>query len=366
MRRTACSEVSGSGSRSAFTSGSAAAKLERVGLREARADEHVLDQAAQPLVRERAVPNIALRVGSVKGIRSRPWTRATSSTRSISRVTSTARQVGTMTFQSSSTSNPSRSSAPRCSSGEISSPTTLVRPVGAERERPAARAARPSRRRGPPTARPSARGSARVASTAACSARCGSTPFSQRFEPSVRSACRSELRRMPTGSKLAASRRTFAVSSRTSVSSPPMIPAKAIAPSASAMTRSLRVELPRVPVEGGELLALARPAHHDLPPRERVEVEGMQRVAEREHDVVGHVDDVGDRPHARSGEARLQPRRRGRDGDVREEPADVARAALVVLDAHVDGVSAPDSLGIARRAAARALLEERRDLARDP
>ena len=43
---------------------------------------------------------------------------------------------------------------------------------------------------------------------------------------------------MPIGSKLAASRRMFVVLSRTSVSSPPMIPAKAIAPSASAMTRS--------------------------------------------------------------------------------------------------------------------------------
>ena len=37
----------------------------------------------------------------------------------------------------------------------------------------------------------------RLASFAAGSARNGSTPFSQRFEPAVRSACRSELREDP-------------------------------------------------------------------------------------------------------------------------------------------------------------------------
>jgi hypothetical protein len=110
----------------------------------------------------------------------------------------------------------------------------------------------------------------------------------------------------------------------------------------------LRVELARVPVESGELLALARPAHHDLPTAQRVEVEGMQRVANGEHDVVGHVDDIGDRAHACSRDPRLQPWRRGRDGNVREEPADVARAALVVLDAHVRRLRARTA-GIAAR-----------------
>ena len=42
-------------------------QAQRVGLREARADEHVLDQSPQPLVAARGVPNIALRIGSVKG-----------------------------------------------------------------------------------------------------------------------------------------------------------------------------------------------------------------------------------------------------------------------------------------------------------
>ena len=144
-----------------------------------------------------------------------------------------------------------------------------------------------------------------------------------------------------------------------------MIPAKAIAPFGVGDDEILGVELPRVPVEGGELLALARPAHHDLPAAERVEVEGMERVAEGEHDVVGHVDDVGDRPHARSRDACLQPRRRGRDGDVREEPADVTRAAFVVLDHYVGRLRAWIA-GVAPRRRRELSREERRDLARDP
>ena len=77
-----------------------------------------------------------------------------------------------------------------------------------------------------------------MANDAACGARYGSTPFSQRFEPSVRSFSRSELRSSPNGSKFAASSRISVLDSRTSVSSPPMIPASAIARSASAITRS--------------------------------------------------------------------------------------------------------------------------------
>ncbi len=86
-----------------------------------------------------------------------------------------------------------------------------------------------------------------VASVAAGPARYGSTPFSQRFEPSVRSASRSELRRMPTGSKFAASSSTDVVVSDTSVSAPPMIPASAIPRFESAMSRSLRSSLRTVP-----------------------------------------------------------------------------------------------------------------------
>ena len=58
---------------------------------------------------------------------------------------------------------------------------------------------------------------------------------------------RSELRRIVPGSKLAASSRTAVVVSVTSVSSPPMIPANAIAASPSAITRSAGSSLRRLP-----------------------------------------------------------------------------------------------------------------------
>ena len=77
-----------------------------------------------------------------------------------------------------------------------------------------------------------------MARSAAGSARYGSTPFSQRFEPSVRSRRRSEVRKIPVGSKFAASSSTSVVPSEISVSSPPMIPASATERSASAIIRS--------------------------------------------------------------------------------------------------------------------------------
>ena len=51
-------------------------------------------------------------------------------------------------------------------------------------------------------------------------------------------------------------------------------------------------------VERGHRLTGARAAHADLPARERGEVEGVQRLAEVEQDVVGRVDDVVDRTDA--------------------------------------------------------------------
>jgi hypothetical protein len=92
------------------------------------------------------------------------------------------------------------------------------------------------------------------------------------------------------------------------------------------------VELAGGPVERGDLLAGARPADDDPPAAQLVVVERVQRAAERVHDVVRHVDDVRDRPHPGRCQPRLQPRGRGRDRDLPEEPADVAGTALCVLD----------------------------------
>ena len=48
-------------------------------------------------------------------------------------------------------------------------------------------------------------------------------------------------------------------------------------------------------------------AHDDAPAGEPLEIERVHRLADLEHHVVGHVDDVVDRPHAGGLEPRAQP-----------------------------------------------------------
>src|SRR5213076_968752 len=131
------------------------------------------------------------------------------------------------------------------------------------------------------------------------------------------------------------SSRTFVVPSPISVSSPPMIPARAIGRSVSAMSRSSGSRSRSIPSRVRSF-ALIRATDDDLAASQRVVVEGMQRVAERQHHVVGDVDDVRDRAHPGREQARLQPERRRPDPDVAEKPADVARTGLEVLDLDLD------------------------------
>ncbi len=100
------------------------------------------------------------------------------------------------------------------------------------------------------------------------------------------------------------------------------------------------------------------------PPASFVAVERVQRAAPDVHHVVRHVDDVRDRAHLGEEEARAQPLRRRADRDVAEDAADVARAAVEVLDRDVDllGVDDGGIVGLGRMELA---TEERRDLARD-
>src|SRR5262249_33965118 len=51
-------------------------------------------------------------------------------------------------------------------------------------------------------------------------------------------------------------------------------------------------------VQGGQLLALSRPTDDDFAAAQLVVVEGVDRVAPLQHDEVGDVDDVVDRPYA--------------------------------------------------------------------
>ena len=129
-------------------------------------------------------------------------------------------------------------------------------------------------------------------------------------KPRSAGAAARTTRMMPTGSKFAASSSTDVVDSETSVSSPPMIPAMRDRPLPVRDQEVLRLERALLPVERPQALALLRAPHADPPAGERVEVERVQRAAERVHDVVRHVDDVRDRTHARRDEPGLQPVRR--------------------------------------------------------
>ncbi len=159
----------------------------------------------------------------------------------------------------------------------------------------------PGRRRrwNPRACAPASSRSSAVAWSAAGSARYGSTPFSQRFEPSVRSPSRSESREDPGRLEVRGLEEDV----------------RRLGPHLGLLAAHDRgerdrlfrvrdhedgaVELAVGAVERAHLLAGARRADDDLPPGKPVEVERVQRAPERVHDVVGHVDDVRDRAHAR-------------------------------------------------------------------
>ena len=90
-------------------------------------------------------------------------------------------------------------------------------------------------------------------------------------------------------------------------------------------------------VEGLQPLPRPRPADADRA-RQGVEVEGVQRLAEQHHHVVGDVDGQADRTHPDLGQALLHPRRRGGvHVDPTHDPGDVAVAPLVAVDRRAVG-----------------------------
>ena len=361
MRRTRWSSDSGSGSTSASGSGSSGLKRVRVRLEEAAADEDVRHEPAQALLARQPAEQL-----SPDGQRRRHLLEAeprASSTRSISRRTSRARQYGTATSHEPSTPKPSRASRARCSSSGTSMPTTS--------------SARAGRRR--------IRGrSGKSALTSAWPVQRAPRQLEQELGRVVRGRLR-QLRRdalLPAGLRLGAHVQALAAPQHaellevrrleedrrrlgeTSLSSPPMIPATATGRSASAITSSSRQRALGA-VERADRLALACAADDDAPLRELRVVEGVERAAEREHHVVRDVDDVRDRPHPGAEQPRLQPARRIADGDVAEQPADVARAALQVVDADVDLLVRRDSAGAVPGHGRERHVQQGRDLAGD-
>ena len=79
----------------------------------------------------------------------------------------------------------------------------------------------------------------------------------------------------------------------------------------------------------GRRLAAGAAAQH-------VVVEGVQRLAPFEHDVVGNIDDVGDRAHPGVGQPPLHPAGRGADLHLLEQHRGVARRQPGVFDEDAD------------------------------
>ena len=198
----------------------------------------------------------------------------------------------------------SRSSVARCSSGGTSRPIRRDRALGPEAERPGAPGARRGRRRAPSCARRSDRRAGGSRAPRRARRGTGRPPSpSGSSRPCAARAARS-VRRIPSGSKFAASSSTSVVSSVTSLSAPPMIAASATAFSPSVIRRSSVSSRRSVPSSVRSSSPGARAPDDDAPARELRAVERMQRAAPDVHDVVRHVDDVRDRAHVGEEEAR--------------------------------------------------------------
>ncbi len=98
----------------------------------------------------------------------------------------------------------------------------------------------------------------------------------------------------------------------------------------------LAVDGARLVVERDDLLAVGGAAHDEATALDAVQIEGVQRLAGQQHDVVRDVDDVVDRALAAGHQARLQPRRRRADRHVREGARGEARAEVGRFDGDLD------------------------------
>jgi hypothetical protein len=100
----------------------------------------------------------------------------------------------------------------------------------------------------------------------------------------------------------------------------------------------LRIELTDDVVECLEALARGRPPDDDPAVADRGGIEGMDRLAELDHDVVGGIDHVADRALTCGQEAHLDMVRRRPDPDAAHPAADEARAEGRVLDLDLEAL----------------------------
>ena len=114
----------------------------------------------------------------------------------------------------------------------------------------------------------------------------------------------------------------------------------------------VRIERAGDVVERDELARLAGAAHDDLALGDFRVIEGVQRLAEFEHDVVGRIDDVVERAHPAQFQPALEPRRRRTDLDSGHRERGVARAKIGRVDRNGDCESC--AVGLRRLKALRA------------
>ena len=87
-------------------------------------------------------------------------------------------------------------------------------------------------------------------------------------------------------------------------------------------------------IERGHALAIGRAPHHDLPVLEKRVVKSVKRLPALQQHVVGHVDNVVDRPHAAERQTTLHPQGTGPQLGAGQNPGRIAGACHVVLNAH--------------------------------
>ncbi|GBD46106.1 hypothetical protein HRbin41_00925 [bacterium HR41] len=119
-------------------------------------------------------------------------------------------------------------------------------------------------------------------------------------------------------------------------------------------------ELALVAVEGGDALAAACRAHLDPCLREPREIEGVQRLPEQQHHVVGDIDDVVDRPHAAGQKPLAKPKRRRTDRHVLEDAGGETQAGGVFAHGHARYRARPFELAVGDRLPTQRRVVERR------
>ena len=145
------------------------------------------------------------------------------------------------------------------------------------------------------------------------------------------------------------------------LSMPPITPASAMAPAASAITRFDGLERVFLVVQRAANRSPARARRMKMvSPCSWSAIEGVHGLRQLRHDVVGHVDDVVDGVQPDGGEPVLQPERRRPHGDVFEHQRAVSRAQIQIFDRDLDRrgpagqqrTASPDRAAACRRMAA--------------